>query len=307
MVMPLTAGLPGQSDTYAIQKWVPSALEKFFGASTFAAVTNTKYEGVIKNSGDTVYVRTIPDMEVWDYVAGQNVPIQYPQPGKEEMLIDQGKGWAFGTDDVQEKQADVPFREWFKKDAGAQLAKSMDETLLAYIYQYANAYNKGLTAGVKSGLYNLGVSGTPFNATKANIIQFIVAMNSAMSEHDVDKGDRWVVLSEIFQYLLMASDLKNASLMGDGSSILRNGNVGKIANMNLFFTNRLTLTTDGTDTVHNVIAGTTLGCSFATQLNKVDVLQNQKVFGWIIRGLQIFGRKAFQPKCIVHGYAKASV
>ena len=125
-------------------------------------------------------------------------------------------------------QADYNYTEDWTRDASEQLKINIDTHILANIYGDVHANNAGLTAGIKSSSYNMGVTGTPVQATKANIIDHIVDMGSVLDEQSVPENSRFVVMPPWACNLIKGSDLKDASLAGDGTSILRNGRVGMI-------------------------------------------------------------------------------
>ena len=51
---------PAYSGIFIPQIWSGKLVEKFYAATVLAAISNTDYEGEIKNFGDTVNIRTRP-------------------------------------------------------------------------------------------------------------------------------------------------------------------------------------------------------------------------------------------------------
>ena len=75
-------------------------MAKFYTASTFAAISNTNWEGDISNIGDKVVIQNIPDIAISNYVVGAGLTYQAPTPGTIELTIDKGKSFAFQLNDL---------------------------------------------------------------------------------------------------------------------------------------------------------------------------------------------------------------
>lgn len=222
-------------------------------------------------------------------------------------MIDKGKYWAFSTDDVDDAQTDIKnYHDVWTTDASEQLKISIDTQILADIFSDAHASNQGLTAGLKSASINLGVSGTPLALTKSNVTDVLVDMGTVLDEQDVPESGRYVVFPPAFCGLIKKSDLKDASLAGDATSILRNGRVGMIDRFTIYASNLLTTTADGGNTVFNSIFGQMTALTFASQLVKNENLTNPSGFGTLFRGLQVYGWKVVKPEALGWLYAYKS-
>ena len=172
-------------------------------------------------------------------------------------------------------------------------------------------YNYGATAGRQSGSFNLGTDTAPVTLTAANIIQSITALSSVLDEADVPETDRYLVITPTERQLLMQSPVAQAQFMGDQSSILRNGRIGMIDRFTVYVSNlvpRGNATKDwanNTNTAGANFAGTTgfstsvkrhlmfaghkSALTFASQIAKVESLQNPNDFGTLVRGLNVYG------------------
>ena len=102
--------------------------------------------------------------------------------------------------------------------------------------------------------------------------------------------------------LIKKSDLKDASLSGDGSSILRNGRVGMIDRFTIYMSNQITRTTEGANTAFHMFAGHKLGMTFATQMTNLESLRVESTFGNNIRGLQVYGFRVTKGAVITRLY-----
>jgi hypothetical protein len=302
-VYPVASGLTSHSGTYTPEIWAAMTLVKFYDYTVFGEIANTDYEGEIKDRGDTVHIRTIPDITINDYVIGQKLNTERPIPGVVDLLIDKGKYYNFSVNDVELKQSDLAYIQKWTADAAEQLAIKIDIDILADIYSDAHASNSGNTAGRKSSGYALGATGSPVVVDKTEILDYVVDMGSVLDEQSVPQSGRYLVLPAIFCGMIKKSDLKDASLTGDAVSPLRNGKIGMLDRFTVYNSNNIDTTTDGANTVQNCIFGQMTALTFATQLVKNETLKNQDDFGDLLRGLQVFGYKVIKPEALGHFYA----
>ena len=286
------------------QVWAGKLVEKFYDSTIYGSIANVDYEGEISSQGDKVIIRTTPTLTISDYKIGQTLNYEEPESANTELNVDRGKYFAFKCDDVDKMQADIDLMDNWAADGGEQMKIAVDTDVLANVYADVHAENKGLTAGRKSGDINLGVAGTPFALTKVNILDKIVDMGTVLDEQSVPETGRWLVLPAWACGMILKSDLQDASLAGDGTSILRNGRVGSVARFTIYMSNNIATTTDGADTVFNIIAGHKAGLTFAAQMTKMETLPNPNSFGQLVRGLNVYGYKTVEGKYLTHFYAK---
>lgn len=306
MSFPTATGVPSMSGTYIPEIWAGKLLEKFYKATVFGAIANTNYEGSISDQGDKVIIRTVPNINIFEYQKGQNLPIQQPESENVELLIDKGYGYNVNINDVDKKQADINFTDAWAADAAEQLKITIDSNILANVPASAHASNKGATAGVISGSVNLGTSGSPLAITKSNVIDYLVAAGQVLDEQNVPETDRWAVIPAWMSARIKTSDLKDASLTGDGKSILRNGRIGMIDRWTLYSSNNLLHATDGGNDAYSVIMGHKSAITFASQLVKNEIITNPFDFGQLMRGLQVFGYNVIKPQSMLTMYCYAS-
>ncbi|MEN6464228.1 MAG: hypothetical protein ABFD62_03515 [Syntrophaceae bacterium] len=258
----------------------------------------------IKKHGDTVHIRTIPDIVIHDYTIGQDLESERPKPGKVDLLIDKGKYYSIAINKVEMVQSDINYMEKWTDDAGEQMKIKIDSDILSDVYASADTYNKGATAGKKSGGIDLGATGAWETVDKTNILDYIVDMGTCLDENDVPETGRWLVFPAIFVGMIKKSDLKDASLAGDGTSIMRNGRVGIIDRFTTYSSNQVHATTDGVTTVQDCIFGHPSAITFASQITESRVIPNPKDFGDLMQGLQVFGYEVIKAQALGHFYAK---
>lgn len=304
MAYPAAAGHPQHSGTMIPEIWSGKILAKFYETTVFNAIANTEYEGDIKGQGDLVHIRTTPSIMIKEHKKGQKLNYETPQPELVDLPIDKGNYWAFISDDVDKHQADYNYVDDWTRDAAEQLKIYIDRQIMSSVYADAHAGNQGATAGVKSGSFNLGAAGAPVQLDKLTIIDTITGLGTVLDEQNVPEMGRYVVLPPWACHMIKNSELKDASLAGDGTSILRNGRVGMIDRFEIYMSNLLDVVTDGTTPVTNMIFGQKKGLTFASQLTENEgPMRSPDFFGDLYRGLQVYGYKVIKPEAFGHLYA----
>lgn len=272
--------------------WSGKLLEKFYSATVLGAIANTDYEGEIKNHGDTVKIRTRPTISILDYEANMDLNVQRPSSDLVELQIDKGKYFNLALDDVMEVQSDIDQMSMWAEDASEQFKIAVDTQVLTALATSTdiNSDNRGLTAGNISGDINLGVTGASRVVTKDDVVDFIVDMGQVLDEQNIPETGRWVVIPAWMSSIIKRSDLKDASLSGDGTSILRNGRLGMIDRFTLYLSNLIPTMGQYNDE-WPILFGTNAALTFAAQFTKMETLRSERSFSNLLRGLQIYGYK----------------
>jgi hypothetical protein len=146
MAYPVQGGTPSYSGTFIPEIWSSKLQVKFYDATVLAQISNTDYEGEIKNQGDKVKIRTVPSIAINDYASGQTLNNQRPESANIELLIDKGKYWSTIIDDVQEVQSDINQMNMWSTDASEQLKIAIDTDVLGSIAPDIDATNRGAVA-----------------------------------------------------------------------------------------------------------------------------------------------------------------
>lgn len=307
MSLPSAPGYPDLSSSgtsqFIPELWASKFLTKLYAKQVLASISNTDYEGQIKKYGDIVIVRTIPTGTIREYEKGQDLIFEHLESPSVNLPIDHGRYFATVIDSVDRYQSDLKLLDAFAQDYTEQMANNIDTHVLASIKAGASALNKGATAGKISGDINLGAAAAPFQVTKTNVIDFIVDCGVVVGEQDVPKEGCWMVVPEWFGGIISKSDLKDASMTGDGKSVLRNGRIGIIWPFEIFLSNNLPSIVDGV-TCWDVPFGNKMGLTFASQFTEMKRFEPEKTFGEAIKGLNVFGHKIMIPEAIGCGYVR---
>lgn len=308
-LVPRTSGYPdyGPGSTVNFDPLLYSGklVEKFYKTTVFGEIASTDYEGEIAGFGAQVIIRTIPDVTVSDYVIGAGLSPQYPTSNSVTLSIDQAKSFCVALSTVDSRQSDLDLADIFANDGSIQLRISADSDMLSTIPAEVSSLNSGVHAGADSQNINLGDSTNPVAIDKTNVLDFIVGCGQVLDEENVSDEGRWMVASPAFIAAIKKSDLRIASLAGDGVSIMRNGKVGEVDRFTLYMSrNLLNQTSPGPATY--LMFGHSAGLTFASQIVECQMIDNPTDFGYIIRGLMVFGFQTIGPTYVGTAVVKVS-
>jgi hypothetical protein len=260
--------------------WSLKCQKRFYARTVLSDITNSDWEGEIKGKGSKVEIRVPPVIAIFDYEKDGDVDFQDIEDDKIELFIDQAKGYAFKIDDIDKYQEDIDSMNKGTIDAAMNLKIAIETKVFSTIY-----------ANVASG-NDLGA----FVLTKANILEFIVSCETRLLEQNVpiEDGGGWMLLPPWACALIKNSELKDASISGDGVSLLRDrkGYLGYISCLKIYCSNLIN--NDGTD--WDVMAGTKDFTCFASQFVKTRTGQIEKGYADYIKGLNVFGYKETKPE-----------
>jgi len=300
MAYPVAPGRPNYSGNFIPEVWSGKLIENFYDATVLAAISNTDYEGEIRTMGDTVNIRTQPNITIREYVKGQNLVVENPDSPKLQLVIDKGEYFSCVEDDIDRVQSDIKLMDMWSKDASEQMKIKIDQRVLTDMLPGIGAFNKGLTAGQQSASFNLGTTAAPLTVTKdgaggtTSVIDLIVDMGTVLDEANVPESDRFLVIPAKMAGIVKKSELKDASLTGDGVSPMRNGRLGMIDRFTLYVSHNLNVSSGKT----SIVAGHKMGFTFASQMTEMETLRAQSTFGNIIRGLQVYGYQVVKPEAL---------
>ena len=289
---------PDYSGIFIPQIWSGKLVEKFYAATVLAAISNTDYEGEIKNFGDTVNIRTRPTITVSDYQVDMDLAVQRPSSSLVVLQINQGKYFNVALDDVMEVQADIDMMNIWAQDAAEQMKIKVDTDVLSYLSTTTDisSLNYGATAGAITGAINLGTASSPLvvsantATTHTYVLDLITQCGQTLDEANIPESGRWIVIPAWMATLIKQSDLRNASIAGDMTSILRNGRLGEIDRFTLYYSNLLP-TVDASGLNYAVYFGVPAALSFAAQFTKMETIRSERSFSNLVRGLQVYGFK----------------
>jgi hypothetical protein len=251
-------------------------------------ICNSKWEGEIKTSGGSVMIRNRPTVLITDGTVNADVQYQDVTDESIELLINKILQFAIRRDDVDKVQSDIDALTELTTDAGYNMKIETEKMVLGSIYADA------------------GVTLSTATLDKTNVLDWIISMSVQFEKNHIPPTERWLLIPPEVAGYIQSSDLKNAALMGDSTSVLRggltNGALGKISNIMLYVSTCLA----NTGTTYHCIAGHKSAVTFASQLTNVEKIRLQTKFGDAVRGQNLFGFKTVLPSGLIYAPAVVS-
>jgi hypothetical protein len=298
-----TGASPAYSGVFIPEIWSGKLIEKFYNATVLAAIANTDYEGEISGYGNKVNIRTKPTITIRAYQVDMPLVVDRPSSNIITLTIDNANYFNEVLDDIMELQSDINLLSMWADDASEQMKITIDTAVLATLDAGIVAANKGLTSGKISGDINLGATAAPVALTPVNILNYIVDMGTVLDEQNIPETGRWLVIPPWAAGMIKKSDLRNASISGDGVSLMRNGRIGMIDRFTLYSSNLLPTATEGSQNAFRIFAGHPHGLTFASQITKMETIRSEQTFGTLLRGLQVYGNKVLDGIALTELYA----
>ena len=264
--------------------WSARLLNHLDKSHVYLNLLNRDYEGEIKNFGDTVKINQVGDVSIKDYTKGTDIDAPEDITGEQqELKIDQAKYFNFAVDDVDNAQTNPKLMD----KAMQRAAYAMNDVV--------DAFAANLLAINVHADNAIGTNEAPIVPTKADAYDYLADLNTKLTEANVAKMGRWVVIPAFYHGLL----LKDDRFVGNGTdynqAILEGGEVGKAAGFTVYVSNNVPHT-EGAK--YKVIAGTTEAGSYAEQILNTEAYRPEKRFSDAVKGLHTYGAKVLQSKCI---------
>lgn len=304
MGFPQAPGVPARSGVDIPTIFSAKLIRVFYAMTVMAAVCNTEFEGEIRQQGDKVRISQLPDILISDFKNGQDLNYEFLTPTVIEFPIERGKSYSFITTDIDTQQTHIKdYVPRWAEHAGKLMQIAWDRDFLADVYGDVAADNTGATAGAISKNLDLGASGAPLALTQSSMIEFLTKCALVLDEQNCPDDDRFIVLPSWGGFLLKNSDLKDASMTGDGTSVLRNGRIGRIDRFTIYLSNLLNYTADSSGArAFDVIFGHKYATTMASQMTKKEQLKAPNTFGDLNRGLMVLDWKVIKPELLGHAY-----
>jgi N4-gp56 family major capsid protein len=267
--------------TFRPEFWSKKLLLALERSHVFAspAVVNRDYEGEIKQSGDTVHIRSLSDPTVNTYTEDTDITIENLTDAQRALVIDQKKYTAFQIDRVASAQEAFDSLSPTITRSGYKLRDTVD-TFMAAKYTDAAAANQLGTVAV---------------TTAALAYTQIRKLGVLLTEADVPHEGRYVIVPPWYYGLFQEDDrFVKASYAGTTEG-LRNGYVGDILGFKVMVSNNCVLVT-GDDWA--VQAGVPMAQSFAEQILEMQTFSMEKRFNNAAKALHVYGAKTVRPDCL---------
>lgn len=334
-VYPVIPGNPdystGSSSQYIPAIYSALLVKKFYPKTVIGQISNTDYEGDIKSQGDTVYIRTRPTIETFRYKKGMVLPVQNPESPYITLKIDQGEGFSFAIDKVDEFQSDIKLMNTWAEDATEQMKQVLDRNMLVTLAA-AGAVAGGKAASTVTGYTTLAgpsidqytiakgalvgggttVKGTAISTglalsdasasanTSALLVARILKYGRYLNENNAPTAGRFVILPPWAMQALkdISAPFGQAYATGQNTANAISGKVPSIDGFDIIESNNLPTTTESVTDPSAVIFGCKYATTFATQITESRIIDNPFAFGKMMQGLQIYGFNVIKPQLL---------
>lgn len=291
-----------------------SLITRFYATSVSGNITSKDIiPSELRQCGDQVVFRRAPIAEVFDYQKNQDLEVSTLNTEPIVMAVNRAKYWNFKLERVDEKQI-CDIQKWVKEfvaNTSEIMALEIDQMVFDELPTEASCFNKGKTAGARTGSYNLGALGAPISLNGDNIIKYLTYLSAVLDEANVPTRGRFVVFPSVAKTVFMSSELRNACATGMSQSVIFGGAVPDILGFTIYFSNNMPIYADqaqpGLQT-YLVIAGLKDATGFITQLSESEIVdKDTRSFSKYWRGLTVFDFKVLRPEALAVLYASFTV
>src|SRR5699024_5841671 len=265
--------------------WASAVQAPFEKALVFGqpSVSNTKYEGTIRNQGDTVNITTISDPTIKSYDKNEDIDVEDLADGQLQLVIDQGDYFAFRVNDIDKVQAAGDFQGPATQRAGFGLKDKVDQFIAS---QFAlSADNGGPHKDNRLGdveVINGTGTGRPGDS-QTTAYNVLVDLGNKLNKQSAPSDGRNLVIDRAF----LSSLLYNPRISRVHDFVtavsLRNVIMGCAAGFDILLSNNVIVSSGK----RLVVAGITDPLSTAIQLPEVEALSPEKRYAAIISGWEI--------------------
>jgi hypothetical protein len=291
-------------------------IEQFYCGAIAPEITTTEYTGELQRCGDQITFFRSPRVTVRRHAKDQTLVHDTISTAPVTLTVDDELVFSvkIAKEDVERICNWSQWNDLIVKNATYEIGQNIDVDVLAEMYADASPQNRGPSAGVLSGVYNLGATGVPVSITSLNIWEYLTYIHAVLMEQCVPDGNDWfIVLPEVARPILLASPLlqNNAGLAGQccktTSDIVLNGELPPvIGGLQVYFSKNIGRVFDpGVSAfVYQVPAGWRGSTAFAILVSDTRVMNDKDNFDDYIQGRSIYCKQVMQPEGLAALYAR---
>ena len=246
------------------------------------ALTNRDFEGDVAEAGDTVHITSVVRPTIRDYTEHGTITWEELDDEPLTVTIEQADYFAFKVDDIERRQSLPGFVEEATREAGIGMTVEVDEYVSSVMVDGVDGTSNDIGAFTVDISDNTGWG-------------LMIALRSKLNLAGVPRDGRWVVIPDaVAAAILQDPRFVDASQAGD-SNALRSGELGRIAGFTVYESNTVP---QPTANVYHVLAGHRMATTFIDQINKVETLRLQDMFGDGVRGLHLYDAAVIRPEAL---------
>lgn len=262
-------------DNFIPEVWSLKLLKIFDKSCWMVKLVNREYEGEVKNSGDTVHVRTFGDVVINNYTRNQTLAFQELDDPMSTMVIDEEKYFAFKVDDLDAAQADIKILKGYTQRAAVAIKEVIDQHLHSH---YTDVPVDNVIGSVAE----------PIALNKDNIYYYCTLLAEKLDNSNAPGTGRNMLVSPRYKTMLLnCPEFLRSTGLGD--KVVQDGYLGNIAGMKVWVSTNLNKASGNTP----LMAFNEHFISYASQVSKVKAVAPSKEFSEGVKGLYLYGSKVF--------------
>lgn len=312
MAVTAQSGYPQYSGSLIPPLFSSKLVEQFYCSSVYADITTTEYSGELNKCGDQITFFRTPRVRVRRGSKDGTIKHDTIDTCPIQMTIDQMLEFSVKVSKVDMKQI-CNWASWesaLLKSASYNIGEAIDQNLLTTTFVEASAQNKGTAAGVRTGSYNLGATGSPLSLTSNNMWETLTQVAGVLREQCLPMDDLYIVLPDVALPVILNSPMvsANAGLAGAccevASNAIMNGKIpSKLAGFDVYISHNVPYVTDGGVTAYSMIAGWRGATAFAMQVEDTRVITDDKdSWDQYLQGMTVYGNQVIQPEGVAGLY-----
>jgi len=257
----------------------------------FVEDCNTKYEGSVKNKGDSVRILGVgkPTIKTLSK-ANRNNDIDSAEEIEDTsvtLYINQIRYFNYMVGDIDKAQAVGGVMDALSAETSEGLADEVDKYIAGFATDdsVAKLYNSDqkVIAGATSG-------------SDKNVLEVLDEAIQRLYENDVKATTKIVVTVSprfytVFKQAYISKDTDNSEMM-------KNGRVAKYGNVIVKMSNNVKKTSSGA--VDNIMIRTQRAIAFAKPLTHTEPYRPEKKFADAVKGFILFDAKVVRPKEVIN-------
>jgi hypothetical protein len=241
---------------------------------------NRKYEGKIKNAGDTVKIRSRAENAILVNDYDGEIQTQSLSDSSQNLLIDQQKYFSFLVDDIDKAQTDIDVMKEYSDEARIAVDLVKDTAILS-LHTSITETN------------TIGTTGSPIALTKNNIYTYMGQLVTKLKNSGAaQKGKKVQIIinPDIADILCNAPEFTQP--IPSAEKVLKEGLITRIRGAEILECTNF----EASDSKYYIMGLTSDAITFASQIVKTRMMETEKSFAEKFEGLYVYGLKMVQPK-----------
>lgn len=267
--------------------WSAATIANLRKSLVARSVATTRWEGEIRNQGDTVRIQRPAALTAGAYSG--TVSYQVPTSGTQSLLIDQANYSAFTVTDIDKVQANVELVSMYTQESAYSLAALADK----YVMDLVTA------AGLNDREVTLDLSSAdPDDWT--DVYASMVQAGEFLDVADAPREGRFVVASpRLYAAMLQDDSFVRATDFGDAVRV--RGAVGEINGFQVVRSNNVNkrvIAGSVAGSADRLFYGVTNAIAYADQITEMEAMRAETAFSDLVRVLHVYGARIVQPELL---------